>query len=205
MRAILRKTFTDFVRWVGYDLGITPNQITVGRLLFFVPGWLLWVYREELARRLDLPWQLLGWTALVVVTAVILLDLLDGALARETDQVSKHGKILDPAVDKFITYSTLALFWGAITQIGLVVLLLLDILSTFLRGVQVQGANEFGKKKALCQNLSKFFFGAAVLLPSPALNTAGNLLIVAALILATISVGIRLKPANRTDAPGKPL
>ena len=33
-----------FVHWVGYDLGITPNQVTLGRLILFLPVWLMWFF-----------------------------------------------------------------------------------------------------------------------------------------------------------------
>lgn len=191
-----KSSFTDFVRWIGYDLGITPNQITIGRLILFVPGWLMWFYRHELGQWSGWSWQVFGWLALVLVTTVILFDLVDGALARETGQVSEQGKILDPAVDKLITYSSLALFWVAINKYAIILLFTLDLASTFIRGVKVKGANEFGKKKALCQNISKFFFASAVLLALPELNMVGNLLIFAALILASISVGLRILPTK---------
>ena len=189
-----RNQFRKFVRWIGYDLGISPNQITVARLLFFAPGWFLWVYMHELGELLGIWWQLIGLLALLLVTIVIMFDIVDGALARETGQVSQHGKVLDPAVDKLITYSTLILFWSAINHTALAILFALDIASTFLRGTQVQGANEFGKKKALSQNLSKLFFGIAILTNVPRLNVVGNLLIWTALVLASISVAIRVIP-----------
>ena len=190
------KQFRKFVRWLGYDLGISPNQITIGRLLFFVPGWFLWVYMRELGELLGIWWQVIGLFALLLVTTVIMFDIVDGALARETGQVSQHGKVLDPAVDKLITYSTLILFWSAINHTALAILFTLDIASTFLRGAQVQSANEFGKNKALSQNLSKLFFGIAVLTNYPQLNVIGNLLIWTALVLASISVAIRVIPAK---------
>ncbi len=186
--------FHRFVRWIGYDLGITPNQITWGRLFVFIPGWLTWVYQNELARWTGMPWQLFGAIALIVITIVILFDIVDGALARETGQVTKHGKVLDPLVDKFITYSTLILFWPAIDRIGFLILFALDITSTLLRGAQVKGANQFGKKKALSQNISKFFFAIAVLTATPWINNVGNFLIWLAVVLAAISVGIRIFP-----------
>ncbi|MDP7556214.1 MAG: CDP-alcohol phosphatidyltransferase family protein, partial [Nitrospinota bacterium] len=99
-----RNQFRKFVRWIGYDLGISPNQITVARLLFFAPGWFLWVYMHELGELLGIWWQVIGLLALLLVTTVIMFDIVDGALARETGQVSQHGKVLDPAVDKLITY-----------------------------------------------------------------------------------------------------
>ena len=193
---MIKALFFRFVRWLGYDLGITPNQITWGRLVIFIPGWLSWIFKYELAAWSGLPWQFFGTIALLVVTTVILFDLVDGALARETAQVSDQGKIIDPLVDKLITYSTLVLFWSAIDRVGLTVLFALDMSSTFLRGVQVEGANQFGKKKALSQNFSKFFFAMAVLTVTPWLSTIGNFLIWLAVILASISVAIRVLPTT---------
>lgn len=191
-----RRLFVRFVRWVGYDLGISPNQITLGRLFFFIPGWLAWFYRYDLAGRTGLPWQLFGVLATVVVTTVIVFDIVDGALARETGQVSDEGKVLDPIVDKLITYSTLGLFWGAINHAALVILFGLDVTSTFLRGVQVEGANHFGKSKAFSQNIAKLFFALAVLCATPKLDYVGNALIWLAVLLASASVGIRVLPAK---------
>jgi len=191
---MLSRLLTRFVRWIGYDLGISPNQITIGRLFFFVPSWFLWVYMNEVGDFLGVAWQAVGLFALILVTIVILLDIVDGALARETGQVTQSGKILDPAIDKFITYSTLALFWSAIDHVALIILFVLDIISTFLRGSKNQGANQFGKIKALSQNISKLFFGIAVLANFPQLNIVGNLFIWLALVMAIISVGIRTIP-----------
>ncbi len=193
---MLKKLFVKFVRWIGYDLGISPNQVTIGRFFCFIPGWLVWFYRHDLARLMDLPWQLFGILAMVIVFIVIAFDIVDGALARETGQVSDQGKILDPIVDKLITYSTLALFWDDITKYGFFILLTLDLMSTFLRGSQVQGANLFGKRKAFSQNISKLFFALAVIWNLPQLSLMGNLLIWLAVVLASISVGIRILPAK---------
>lgn len=193
---MIKTLFFKFVCWLGYDLGISPNQITWGRLVIFIPGWFTWVFKNELAAWVGLPWQFFGSLALIIVTTVILFDLVDGALARETGQVSDQGRIIDPLVDKLITYSTLILFWSAIDRVGLTVLFALDMASTFLRGVQVKGANQFGKKKALSQNFSKFFFGMAVLTATPWLTTTGNFLIWFAVILASISVATRILPTT---------
>ena len=144
---MIKTVFFRFVRWLGYDLGITPNQITWGRLIIYIPGWFIWVYKSELAAWSGLPWQFFGSISILIVTTVIIFDLVDGALARETNQVSDQGRIIDPLVDKLITYSTLVVFWPAIDRVGLTVLFALDMASTFLRGVQVEGANQFGKKK----------------------------------------------------------
>jgi len=191
---MIKTLFFKFVRWLGYDLGITPNQITWGRLVIYIPGWFIWVYKHELAAWTGLPWQLFGALSSLVVTTVIIFDLVDGALARETGQVSDQGKIIDPLVDKLITYSTLVVFWSEIDRVGLIVLFVLDTASTFLRGMQVESANQFGKKKALSQNFSKFFFAMAILTATPWLSTIGNFLIWLAVILGSISVAIRVLP-----------
>ena len=71
-----KKIFSKFVRWVGYDLGISPNQITLGRLIFFVPGWMSWVFRYDLSEMTGTPWQLWGWLAIFIVTTVIIFDIV---------------------------------------------------------------------------------------------------------------------------------
>ena len=195
---MLRENFSKFIRWVGYDLGLTPNQITVGRLIIFVPAWFLWVYKMDLAEKTGIWWQALGLIAFLLVTFAIVLDAVDGALARETGKITKTGKFLDPIIDKFITYTTLILFWNVINKTALIILFVLDMISTFMRSAVVQSANQFGKKRAICQNVSKIFFGAAVLLSFPLLNSVGNLFIWAAVLLAGISVGFRLVPENAT-------
>ncbi len=108
--------------------------------------------------------------------------------------MSDEGKILDPLVDKVITYSTLGLFLPYIVKPVFYYLLFLDICSTFMRASKGRGANQFGKKKAFSQNVAKLFFGLAALFALPLFNTIGNLLLGLAAVLASVSVGIRAVP-----------
>jgi len=193
---VIKSLFNRFVCWLGYDLGISPNQITWGRLFLFIPGWLIWVFKDELGQWSGFAWQWFGSLSVFIVLLVLLFDVVDGALARATGQVSDQGKVLDPLVDKVVTYFSLGLFWGEIDRTGLAILFGLDIASTFLRGSSVEGANQFGKKKALSQNFSKCFFAMAALLTIPWLNLVGNFLIWLAVSLAMVSVGIRVLPAR---------
>jgi CDP-diacylglycerol--glycerol-3-phosphate 3-phosphatidyltransferase len=80
-----------------------PNALTVGRLLL-VPVFLVvaWVGFE----RSDGAWQ--AWAALIFLAAAV-TDLIDGELARRTDQVTSFGKIADPIADKALTGSALVL------------------------------------------------------------------------------------------------
>ena len=78
-----------------------PNALTVGRLLLVpVFVFLAWVGFE---RDSD-AWQ--TWAAIVFGAAAI-TDLVDGELARRTNQVTAIGKIIDPLADKALTGSAL--------------------------------------------------------------------------------------------------
>jgi len=79
-----------------HRLGVTPNQLTVlGFLLSLVNAWLLATGRLPLAGALILTFSA--------------LDALDGALARQTGQVSQFGAFLDSVLDRF---SEAAIFFG---------------------------------------------------------------------------------------------
>lgn len=80
-----------------------PNALTMGRL-FLVPIFLIvaWAGFE----RGDQAWQ--AWSALIFLVAAV-TDLIDGELARRTDQVTTFGKIADPLADKALTGSALVL------------------------------------------------------------------------------------------------
>jgi phosphatidylglycerophosphate synthase len=70
-------------------LKITPNQITIGRLLFIIP--IAWYFYEE---------NLSG--VLVCYLIFWLLDLFDGALARYLNKQNDKGRFLDTLVDNFM-------------------------------------------------------------------------------------------------------
>ena len=78
-----------------------PNALTVGRLLmvpfFVVVAW-IGLDRDSGA------WQ--TWAA-VIFGAAAITDLVDGELARRTNQVTSFGKIVDPIADKALTGSAL--------------------------------------------------------------------------------------------------
>jgi CDP-diacylglycerol--glycerol-3-phosphate 3-phosphatidyltransferase len=78
-----------------------PNALTVGRLLMVpVFVFLAWVGFERDSEA----WQ--TWAAIVFGAAAI-TDLVDGELARRTNQVTAIGKIIDPIADKALTGSAL--------------------------------------------------------------------------------------------------
>jgi CDP-diacylglycerol--glycerol-3-phosphate 3-phosphatidyltransferase len=80
-----------------------PNALTVGRLLLVpVFVFLAWVGFERDSEA----WQ--TWAA-IVFGAAAMTDLVDGELARRTNQVTAIGKIIDPIADKALTGSALIL------------------------------------------------------------------------------------------------
>ncbi|MCZ3386060.1 MAG: CDP-diacylglycerol--glycerol-3-phosphate 3-phosphatidyltransferase [Actinomycetia bacterium] len=82
-----------------------PNALTMGRLLL-VPVFLVVAWGGF--ERDDQAWQ--AWSALIFLVAAV-TDLIDGELARRTDQVTTFGKIADPIADKALTGSALVLLW----------------------------------------------------------------------------------------------
>ena len=139
---------TRFVRWIGYDLGISPNQITLGRLFFFIPGWFTWVYMHELSAWTGLSWQLIGFAALTLVTVVIFFDIVDGALARETGQVSSGGE--GPRSRRRQVHHLQhpdPLLAGPSRSGGSLSSSFSTSPSTFLRGVNVQGGQRVRKEE----------------------------------------------------------
>jgi phosphatidylglycerophosphate synthase len=93
------------------------NIITLLRLLLLIPALYFLLHDQR-------------WLALSFLGAVLLGDMLDGALARLRNEVSALGKILDPAVDKIVFVSVLAtIVWiGDLSWIALAALLLLQII-----------------------------------------------------------------------------
>jgi len=68
-------------------IGITPNHVTVGGLLFFIGAGVATAHGR---------WM----TALILVIAGSLMDGLDGVLAREGGKTTTFGSILDSSCDR---------------------------------------------------------------------------------------------------------
>ncbi len=137
-------------------LWTVPNAITTIRgtvAIFFILPLLF----EALATPAKAP----AW--LVIYSIVILFDFVDGFVARRYSMRSKFGKMLDPAVDKAVMFTSFFYLYRAISpRIGVWWLLAVsgillfrfaeDVFSTslyiqdWLKGC-VKGANSHGKRK----------------------------------------------------------
>ena len=176
--------YTKFLKKLGKYL--TPNQITIIRSFFVIPAYLFWFYYGG---------ELGEWTAVMIMTASWYCDHLDGAVARACGLVSDTGKWLDPAVDKIVIYLTFLIFWNNINKAALLLMLLLDIISTFARTTQqsaAQGANWYGKYKLVFQVGVCLLFAIAKITGIRYFRYAGDYSLIIAIILATISVSTRI-------------
>jgi CDP-diacylglycerol--glycerol-3-phosphate 3-phosphatidyltransferase len=140
----------------------SPNAITMARILLIPFG----VYAIFKNGGDDSTWQVIAWT---IYFFLGLSDLLDGYLARATNQVSELGKFLDPVADKaligsaMISLSILGRFPWWITAIILAREIGITIfrLAVIKRGVIP--ANRGGKIKSTFQSFGVGFY----MLPMP--------------------------------------
>ena len=139
----MRKLFTNV--WN------VPNALTMLRLAL-VPVFIVLFFRGQRT------------AALAVFCVASLTDLLDGQIARRTNQVTDFGKLFDPLADKLMVLSALICHgiagnfpWAAIAIVGVKEgLMVLGSAYMLRRGVVVQ-ANLYGK-------VATVFFMAALIL-----------------------------------------
>jgi CDP-diacylglycerol--glycerol-3-phosphate 3-phosphatidyltransferase len=131
-----------------------PNALTVGRLVL-VPVFvaIAWVGFD---RDSD-AWQ--AWAAIVFGAAAI-TDLVDGELARRTNQVTSFGKIVDPIADKALTGSALLILsWFDLLPWWItIVIITREVIVTMLRFWVIRhgviAASRGGKLKTALQILA---------------------------------------------------
>jgi CDP-diacylglycerol--glycerol-3-phosphate 3-phosphatidyltransferase len=136
----------------------TPNKITAGRILAtpFI-AWLIYV--PGLAAR---------WAVFVLFVVAAISDVVDGNLARDKDEITRVGQLLDPIADKLLVLVTFVPLYGiGLLPLWLVVRVLgREVLITVFRRFalsrgQVIAASGWGKSKALVQN---WFIGSVLVL-----------------------------------------
>lgn len=134
----------------------TPNKITVGRIVAtpFI-AWL--IYQPGLAVR---------WTTFVLFVVAAISDVIDGNLARDKDEITRFGQLLDPIADKLLVLVTFVPLYGiGLLPLWLVILVLgREIVITVFRRFalargQLIAASGWGKSKALVQN---WFIGSVL-------------------------------------------
>lgn len=125
-----------------------PNQLTISRILL-VP---------VIMALLMFPGRWVCFAAGVLFAVAGFTDLIDGYLARKTNQISSLGKFLDPLADKMLVSSVLIMLVQLAWVPGWVAVVIIcrDIMVTGLRAIAaddgiVIAADKYGKLKTVLQ------------------------------------------------------
>lgn len=136
---------------------ITPNFITVARLLFVPVG----AYTLFKNGGNDPVWQYISW---IVFFILGMSDVLDGNLARSRNSITEFGKFLDPVADK-VMIGTAMISLSILNRLPwwiTIVILVREIGITFFRLAVIKrgviAANKGGKIKSTFQNLGVGFY-----------------------------------------------
>lgn len=136
---------------------ITPNFITVARLLFVPVG----AYTLFKNGGNDPVWQYISW---IVFFILGLSDILDGNLARSRNSITELGKFLDPVADK-VMIGTAMISLSILNRLPwwiTIVILVREIGITIFRLAVIKrgviAANKGGKIKSTFQNFGVGFY-----------------------------------------------
>jgi CDP-diacylglycerol---glycerol-3-phosphate 3-phosphatidyltransferase len=130
-------------------------------------------------------------SALIIFIIGMILDLLDGPIARALNCVSDFGKLLDPLMDKIIFFAVMIAFYYEINHIIFYSLLTTEIMLIIHPGYKlytdkkISGANVYGKYKMNVQAIA-----VVILLLNPhatAYIITANLVLVIAAALSVLS------------------
>lgn len=136
---------------------VTPNVITVARLLF-VPVGAFTLFKNG---GNDPTWQYISW---VVFFILGLSDIADGNLARSRNTITEFGKFLDPVADK-VMIGTAMISLSILNRLPwwiTIVILVREIGITIFRLAIIKrgviAANKGGKIKSTFQNFGVGFY-----------------------------------------------
>lgn len=168
---------------------VTPNAISIVRGLALFP--VLMLYRDH---------PLVAGFG--VLLPAMVLDLFDGPLARHRRQTSDIGAFLDATADKVFIHGVLWLALYPRVPLHIAASMsAIDLLLTVIRPLKRRlgapvAANGFGKVKTVLQS-----FGVGFLLVRiPILETLGLPILLAAVLLATFSLGWHVADLFRKPA-----
>jgi len=133
-RRFLAEPLAKLVTWL-HSFGVTPNMLTY-------TGFALTVFSAVLLARGSLIW---GGVVLMVAA---FFDMLDGSLARATNQSSKFGAFIDSTLDRYsesVTFLALAYYYitvhGHNTELILIFFTLVGSLMVSYTRARAEGLN----------------------------------------------------------------
>jgi CDP-diacylglycerol--glycerol-3-phosphate 3-phosphatidyltransferase len=137
----------------------------------------------------DTTWRIIAWTLFFIVG---LSDILDGKLARDRNQITEFGKLLDPIADKAMlaTAAIGASILGLLSWWVTAILLFREIAVTVLRFAVIKDgvipASKGAKLKTFFQSFGVGFY----ILPLPTWLNIPRDIFMAVAIYLTISTGV---------------
>jgi CDP-diacylglycerol--glycerol-3-phosphate 3-phosphatidyltransferase len=162
-----------------------PNSLTILRVLLLpVCAYALFKNGGD-----DTTWRIIAWTLFFIVG---LSDILDGKLARDRNQITEFGKLLDPIADKAMlaTAAIGASILGLLSWWVTAILLFREIAVTVLRFAVIKDgvipASKGAKLKTLFQSFGVGFY----ILPLPTWLHIPRDIFMAVAIYLTISTGV---------------
>jgi CDP-diacylglycerol--glycerol-3-phosphate 3-phosphatidyltransferase len=162
-----------------------PNSLTILRVLLLpVCAYALFKNGGD-----DTTWRIIAWTLFFIVG---LSDILDGKLARDRNQITEFGKLLDPIADKAMlaTAAIGASILGLLSWWVTAILLFREIAVTVLRFAVIKDgvipASKGAKLKTFFQSFGVGFY----ILPLPTWLHIPRDIFMAVAIYLTISTGV---------------
>jgi len=169
-----------------------PNALTLIRILL-IPVFILFLSKSD---PLNMPLTTRALIAAGIFAVASFTDWLDGFIARNTGQVTKMGKLLDPIADKILTSTAFILLvahdqipaWIAVVFIGR------EFAVTGLRAIassegHVIAAHDGGKLKMVFQifSITALLLDLGYKNPALRLNEIGTITLWVAMVLAVLS------------------
>lgn len=159
-----------------------PNILTLLRIAL-IPVAVIFIYQDK---------QSFFTLTIIVLVLAIFTDILDGQIARRTNQVTNIGKLLDPVADKLMVVSVMIAMSDINIIAGWIVIIIVarELLATGIRAIAadsgvVISANWWGKFK------TGFQFAALIILLMGK-RELGTIVLYIAVVLAVFSVIIYL-------------
>ncbi len=168
-----------------FELPNLPNSLTILRVLLLP----LCAYALFKNGGDDTTWRLIAWSLFFVVG---LSDILDGKLARDRNQITEFGKLLDPIADKAMlaTAAIGASILGLLSWWVTAILLFRELAVTVLRFAVIKDgvipASKGAKLKTFFQSFGVGFY----ILPLPTWLHIPRDLFMAIAIYLTITTGV---------------